>query len=432
MTDNKTTLGLMTLVLLVIASMIGAGVFTTSGFAMADLGGPMPVLAAWVVGGCLAVCGAMSYGALARLRPDSGGEYLYLSRIIHPLAGFIAGWISLLAGFTGAIAVAAISLEAYLQPVLPPGSLPDKTIATLVICSAALLHGLQVRQGALIQNLVVILKLILIIGFILIGWFRLGTNQVPAAGLHVETAGTGLVSLSAFAVTLMWVSFSYSGFNAAIYVAGEARGAARSVPRAMILATLIVMLLYLLLNALFVLAPEAEAIAGRGDVAAVAAQVLGGDWLAGLVRGIIILALYTSVSAMIMAGPRVYARMADDGLLPLCLGYRQAAPGMATALQALLAVLVVWTTGLRELLSYLGMTLSISAAATVCSLFVLVARMPETRSSLPGYPWAPLIYVSFTFLFVVLAALRTPVQLLAALLTILSGVVVYFVFNRQH
>ncbi|HLB31015.1 MAG TPA: amino acid permease, partial [Gammaproteobacteria bacterium] len=171
---------------------------------------------------------------------------------------------------------------------------------------------------------------------------------------------------------------------------------------------------------------EAEAIAGRGDVAAVAAMYLGGEALSGLVRGIIILALATSISAMIMAGPRVYAQMADDGLLPRCLGLREStAPGFATVLQVLLAILVVWISGLRELLSYLGMTLSISAAVTVGSLFILVRRMPGSGDSLTGYPWAPIIYVVFTFLFVALAALRSPVELLAALLTILSGVVVY-------
>ncbi|TAJ94529.1 MAG: amino acid permease [Gammaproteobacteria bacterium] len=430
---GRHSLGLFTLICLVVANMIGAGVFTTSGYAMADLGDPILVLCAWLAGGILAVCGAMSYGALARLRPLSGGEYLYLSRNIHPLAGFIAGWISLVAGFTGAIAAAALGLEVYLLPLLPVDALPENVLATLAICLVALLHGRQVGQGALVQNGVVILKLVLIVGFIVIGGLIIGLHKVALSGLPENPTGISAFSLSAFAVTLMWVSFSYSGFNAATYIAGEARDPVSTVPRAMLIATVIVMALYLLLNAFFVLAPEAETIAGRGDVAAVAAAYLGGDALAGLVRAIIILALATSVSAMIMAGPRVYARMADDGLLPRCLGLREsAAPGLATALQALLAIVVVWISSLRELLSYLGMTLSISAAVTVGSLFILVKRTPGSGASLPGYPWAPMIYVSFTLLFVALAALRTPVQMLAALLTILSGVAVYLLLNRRR
>ena len=155
------------MIALVIGNMLGAGVFTTSGFAMGDLGFPVYVLLAWFIGGLLALCGAVSYGALAKLMPVSGGEYYFLSRSIHPLAGFIAGWISLLAGFTGAIALAALALEAY---ILPPGVkhlLPQNTMATIVILIAALAHGLQVRHGAILQNTAVVVKLILIAGFVL-------------------------------------------------------------------------------------------------------------------------------------------------------------------------------------------------------------------------------------------------------------------------
>jgi APA family basic amino acid/polyamine antiporter len=429
----KPGLGTTTLVFLVVANMIGAGVFTTSGFAMGDLGTPARVMAAWLTGGCLALCGALSYGALARLYPVSGGEYLYLSRVIHPMAGFVAGWISLLAGFTGAIALAAITFEVYVWPGTLPDMLPENSIATLAILLAALLHGLQARHGALVQNSIVALKLILIGGFIFIALYQ-ATAGLPGAnpGLTAQTGTAGAFSITAFAVTLMWVSFSYSGFNAAIYVASEVPGASRKVPAAMVLATALVMGIYLVLNAIFVLAPAAAEIANRSDVAAVAARVLGGESLAAAVRAIVAVALFTSVSAMIMAGPRVYAQMADDGLLPEVLCYRQAAPGYATGMQALLAIIVVWIAGLRELLSYLGMTLSLSAAATVCCLFVLIRRNPAQKTGLTGYPWAPAIYVTFTFMLVAIAALRTPVEMLAALITILSGVIVYYYFAADR
>ena len=165
--SNKAGLGLATLVALVIGNTLGAGVFTTSGFAMSDLGSPVYVLLAWLVGGLLALCGAISYGSLARLMPVSGGEYYFLSRGVHPLVGFIAGWISLWAGFTGAIAFAAITFEAYLLPPSLRQLVPENSVATLAILAAALAHGLRAAPGLLLQNLAVMMKLLFILAFVL-------------------------------------------------------------------------------------------------------------------------------------------------------------------------------------------------------------------------------------------------------------------------
>jgi len=424
-------LGGFSLTALVIGNMLGAGVFTTTGFAMADLGSPGWVLLAWLVGGVLALCGAFSYGSLARLMPVSGGEYFFLSRVVHPLAGFIAGWVSLWAGFTAAIAFAAITFEAYLLPASLRASIPANVVATIAILLAALAHGLHVRHGAILQNAAVAIKLLFIAGFILFV-VALG-NPGGWAGIEAwrDAPPTGFAP-AAFATTLMWVSFSYSGYNAAIYVASEATRASRVVPRAMLLGTAITTLVYLALNAIFVLAPAPEAIAGQEDVAAIAARAVAGDALAYLMRAIIALALFTSVSAMIMTGPRVYAQMAADGLMPAFLRFDGEVPASAVALQALLSVIVVWLTGLRELLSYLGFTLGLSTAATILSLFVAVRRRGSARPDLPGYPWAPALTVTFTLLFAALAASINPREMLAAVLTILSAVLVYLLFGRKH
>jgi len=344
------SLGLYTLTGLVIANMIGAGVFTTSGFALGDLGSPVQVLLAWFIGGCLALCGALSYGALSRLIPVSGGEYLFLSRSIHPLAGFIAGWVSLLAGFTGAIAYAAITFEAYLLPEIYRASVPENLPATMVIILAALAHGLQLRYGTLLQNSAVLLKLLLITGFALFIFLGPPVESWQGVRAFRDSAPAGF-SVYSFALTLMWISFSYSGFNAAIYIASEVHEAPSVLPRAMLYGTLITMLIYLLLNAVFVFAPAPEMIAYREDVAAITAGVLGGDILVAVVRLIISVALFTSVSAMVMIGPRVYAKMADDGLMPRVLQFKGEVPAAAIAMQALLAIIVVWISTLRDLLS---------------------------------------------------------------------------------
>jgi APA family basic amino acid/polyamine antiporter len=429
--NNSNSFGRTTLIALVIGNTLGAGVFTTSGFAMGDLGSPVYVLLAWFIGGLLALCGALSYGALARLMPVSGGEYYFLSRSIHPLAGFIAGWISLLAGFTGAIALAALALEAYIVPPASRHVIPTNSVATLTVLLAGLTHGLHVRYGAALQNTAVAIKLVLIAGFIL--YALLGTSVGAWEGVIAwRSAGPAEFSVSAFAMTLMWVSYSYSGFNASTYVTSEVKRASRNVPGTMIQGTLIIMLAYLLLNGIFVFAPQPGDIAFQQDVAALAAFALGGEPLANVMRGIIILALFTSVSAMVMAGPRVYAQMAADGLMPAILRFRGQVPASAIAMQAALAIFLVWTTGLRELLSYLGFTLGLSAALTVTSLFVALRRSRVPPADLPGYPWAPLVFILSTLTFAGLAAIKNPAEMLAALITILSAVILYILFGRTH
>ena len=426
--SQKRTLGLYTLSGLVIANMIGAGVFTTSGFAMGDLGSPAWVMLAWFIGGCLALCGALSYGCLSRLLPVSGGEYLFLSRSVHPLVGFVAGWVSLLAGFTGAIAYAAISFEAYLLPSAYRELLPANALATFVIIFAAVAHGLRLRHGAWLQNLAVMIKLILLAGFFL--FVLSGEPVADWDGVQSWQNGTSPdFSIYTFAMTLMWISFSYAGFNAAIYIAGEAADPQRILPRSMVYGTLLTMFLYLLLNAVFVFAPAPELIAYKQDVAAIAANVIGGEPLTLIVRAIIAIALFTSVSAMMMIGPRVYAQMADDGVLPAVLKFTGEVPRAAMLLQALLALVVVWISSLQQLLSYLGFTLGLSSVMTVASLFVIVRRDGRSADCLPGYPWAPTIFIFFTLLFSCLAAVREPWQMAGAVATIVSGAGAYYLFR---
>lgn len=421
MAPKHNVFGLWTLTALVMANMIGAGVFTTSGFALGDLGSPLRVIAAWIVGAFLALCGAMSYGALARLHPESGGEYLYLSRVIHPLAGFIAGWISLLAGFTATIAYAALTFVAY---ALPSVSSPGLTnlLACALIAFAVLLHAFQVSPGARLQNLTVAVKVVLILGFCSLAVF--GSDTSSWAGLRETTHGTYPAkpfSISVFALSLMWISFSYSGFNAAVYLGSEVPSARERIPHALLLGTALTSLLYVAINTVFVLAPSYTLAAHQRDIAAIAAIAIGGESLALVVRLTVSLALLTSVLALVMLGPRVYAKMADDGLFPRSLRFKGATPAMAIVTQGVLAIAVVWIAGLQQLLSYLGFTLGLSSAATVLSLFVAVGRRPSLARALPGYPWAPAVYVIATVSFALLAATINWLEMLAALLTVASG-----------
>lgn len=411
--------------------MIGAGVFTTSGLALADLGSPYRVLAAWLVGGALALCGALSYGALVRVMPESGGEYVFLSRTIHPAAGFVAGWISLLAGFTSSIAFSAMTFAAYAAP--QASAAADKAVATLVLGVAVLLHALRVRQGAWVQNAAVALKVALMLGFC--AYAVLGVGVASWTGLEqlrAEAYDVPPFAVAPFALTLMWISFSYLGFNAAVYIAEEVPAARDSIPRALVLGTLVTTAVYLVLNAVFMLVPAYADVAGTEDVAAAAARALGDETFATAARLVIALALFTSVSAMVMIGPRVYAKMADDGLFPSALRFEGETPRTAILAQAALAAVVVWLTGLRELLSYLGFTLSLCTAATVAALFVAVRREPALAARLPGFPWAPALFVAFTLLVAGLGASVEPREMVAGIVTIVTGLVLYLLVRGRR
>lgn len=435
MTDNRRQLGLTSAVALVAASMVGAGVFTTSGYTLAALGTPDRVLLAWLVAGVVAVCGAICYGGLARYFHESGGEYLFLARSIHPAAGFVAGWVSLLAGFTGAIAFAATVLESYLVPDQESSSrlanLPAGTVASVVVLLMALPHLWRVRPGAGLQNLLVIVKFVMLIGFI-----GLALTMFPSdwAGLKFSNqAVSSPFSMVDFAMSLTWISLSYCGFNAAVYVSGEIHHPERTVPRALLLGTVIVMAFYLALNAVFVLAPDPVMITSQEDVAAIAAWSLGGERLEYLIRGVVVLSLVTSVSAMVMTGPRVYAQMAEDGLFPRSFGFAANAesetPRLAIVLQAILAVGVIAISDLGSLLSYLGFTLSVSAALTASSLVWLRYRHGYAAVPIPLYPLPPILFIGGTLLFAGLTAYRQPIQCLAGVVTILVGLVVYLVIR---
>ena len=405
--------------------MIGAGVYTTSGFTLADLGTPTRVLIAWIVGGVIAICGAISYGALASRFTSSGGEYLFLSRAIHPAAGYVAGFVSILAGFTGATAFAATAFESYLPKWELIADLPSGTIACVVIALGALMHGLYARLGTPIQDVMVVGKFVLLLLF-----FGVATSCYPESwkGLELNVA-PGAFPWMTFAVSLMWISLSYSGFNAAIYIASEVKRPEINVPRSLWIATSLVTVVYVLLNFVFVFAPAFDEVAGQEQIAVIAARSIGGTSFEGLVRAVLLVSLATSVSAMMMSGPRVYAKMADDGVLPKWFRFQKHAPTTAIMIQALLAIAVVCVSDLRQLLSYLGFTLSICAALSVATLFLL--RLRGDKVHVPFYPWPPLIFVIGTLMVASIAAVRKPEECIAGVATLAVGLVVYIVTRRR-
>lgn len=409
--SNERRLGLVSATALVVASMVGTGVFTTSGFLLADLRSPWLVLLAWLVGGVLAACGALSYGALARRLPESGGEYLFLSRTLHPAAGTVAGWVSIVVGFAAPMAAAALGFGEYLEAWFP--AVPPRWSGSALLCCFALLHASRTQRGVRAHNLAVAVEILLVVVFAVLALSRLSAEAIsrpmPVAG-----------GVSAFAVGLIWVSFSYYGWNAAVYVAGEVHDPERTLPLSLLIGTGLVTALYVILNAVFVFAAPWEALVGEPEIGRTAAMALGGPVWAAALTAIIALVLAASVSAMTIAGPRVYARMAADGELPRALVVTSGTPRRAITVQCALALVLLWSASFKSLLTYIGFTLNLCAAATVFALIVL-KRREGNRLTVPAWPWAPSVFLIGVVCMAASAIAKQPTESFWGLLTIAAA-----------
>ncbi|MEQ9406641.1 MAG: APC family permease [Fuerstiella sp.] len=447
---SRKTYGLPTLTMLVIASMVGTGVFTTSGFTLGAVGSPLRVMLCWTIGGVIAICGAVGYGRLAGLLPESGGEYLYLSRHVHPLAGFLAGWVSLTAGFSGAIATAAVGFESYAIPeTARPHWLPPDTIAVVVVVLCGLLHGVEKVWGKYFQNAVVLIKVVALAAFVALVVVRIPEHPWQLHQMSPDAPG-GFKLVTAIATSVVWISLSYAGFNAAIYVASESFEARRVVPQALLLGTVAVVVLYLVLNLIFVTSTTAEQLVWKEDIAAVAAHAIGGRHMELLVRCAVALGLLSSVSGMVLTGPRVYSQMADDGVFPELFRADRQGISKSIALQTAIAVGLIllqrvlvsqgWLeSSLLGLLIYLSTTLSLTSACCVATLFLPSVRHADPDRS-ARHTLAAAVYVVATLLAMVLLMISHQQDgqtqgvwhLTGAAATFATGIIAWFVVGRRR
>ncbi len=374
--------------------MIGVGVYVGSYYSLLSLKDARLVLIVWLIGGLHAICGAIAYGAIANRLPVSGGEYSYLTRCVHPAIGFVAGWISIIAGFTAPIAATALLLGKYLGGI-DATSTTVKLIATASIVFVALLHGCHLKIGAWFNNAVIAVKFVCFGVFLFVGLpiVLQGTNS----GLLVDPNNTTSESTSLFVrlsesstlvqmvVSLFYVSLAYTGFNASIYLAGEIEGPTSNpsnrkmlVSRSMLIASVLVVIVYLLLNYVFLygMSPERIARGGESYVAEVARN-LGGDWLSGMIQTAIVLSAATSILAMMAIGPMVYAQMAEDGRMPSLFRISDQVPRMAILAQGLLSIIVVWISQIQDIVKYLGLTLTACGALAVSSVWIARRFMAE-------------------------------------------------------
>jgi APA family basic amino acid/polyamine antiporter len=420
--ESERRLGLSSATALVVANMVGTGVFTTSGLLIADLGSAWLVLLAWVLGGLVALLGALCYGALARHIPESGGEYVFLSRTLHPALGYLAGWVSLLVGFAVPLGALAFAFGQYMSALGGVALASPRLTGTVIILVAASVHAVSVTAGARAQAIAVGIELVVIALFT-----GFGMGQLAHEGLH-NVAAPGRVA--GLGVALVIVSYSYQGWNAAVYIGGEVAEPRKNLPRALVLGTVLVTTLYLGLNAVFVLGAPASLLAGKVDVGRITALVLGGPRLAKLVSALIAFVLANCISALAMAGLQITARMAADGSLPRVLAVRPGRPPRVALLaQTAIAIVALWTAAFASMLTYVGFTLSLMTAATVLGL-VWERHKRGPALEVPGWPWVPVVFLVFVVGATAFTVVERPRESLVGLSTLAVGLLAYWLQKR--
>lgn len=425
-----------TAVAVVIANMIGTGVFTSLGYQLADIDSAFVLLLLWFVGGCTALCGALTYAELGTRLPRSGGEYHFLSQIYHPSLGFISGWISALVGFAAPTALAAMTFSAYLSAALGDALIINQQLLAIgLVVVLTLFHCRSTQSSAGIQNLFTMIKLLLILGFcFLIGTYH--NNPAPIS-FAPEADDHLLIFGSAFAVSLIYVNYAYTGWNAVTYITGELDDAQRNVPRVLIIGTLTVMVIYILLNGVFLLAAPMDLLRNKIEVGVIVAEVTFGREGAVVMGVVLSLLLVSTVSAMILAGPRVLQVIGED--FPLFRFFAAkgdgGVPARAILLQSALTILFISTATFESVLIFSGFVLGVNTLFTVAGVFVLRFR---DRGSEPspgayrtlGYPVTPIIFIGLTLWTLVFLGFSRPIEVGYGLGLILAGFVAYLLVIR--
>ncbi|MBI3933700.1 MAG: amino acid permease [Acidobacteria bacterium] len=443
-------IGVFTATCVVVANVIGVGIFTTPGFLARDMGSPLALLGIWVLGAILAFAGALSYSELGTAFPEAGGEYVYLREAYGPMWGYLSGWTSFFAGFTAPIAAACIGFSAYLShfaPHLSPEnvlwSIPfgswewrlsgGQVAALLALWVLSLAHISGAQRGGKLQVVLTVGKTAAIVALIVFG-LALGSGDWE----HLRSAPQGLLPEQAFRnipVSLIFVLYCFSGWNAAAYLAGEIRQPHRNIPLALLAGTVTVTVLYIGLNVLFLYALPISEMSGVLQIGEKASVALFGPVATHLVAAMMALSILASASAMVLAGPRVYFAMAVDGLFPKKLAGVHAqfqSPAASIVFQSAWTSVLILTGTFEQLIVYSGFVLVLFSSLAVASVMVLRWRRPELHLPyrVPLYPYTPLVFVGFSLWILLFTLQGRPMESLLGIATVLLGLPLYFYWRR--
>ncbi len=421
----RRTIGFVTACSIVIANIIGTGIFTSLGFQVAEIQSGFALLMLWIIGGIAALCGALCYGELSAALPRSGGEYHFLSRIYHPALGFMAGFISATVGFAAPIALAAMAFGKYFVGVFGVGS-PD-VLSFVIVWVVAAFHFGNLQIGSAFQNLSTLVKLLLIGALITAGFFvpvKQPINFLPAHG------DTTSIFSGSFAIALVYVMYSYSGWNAAAYITGEIKRSEKNVPRSLLAGTGIVIVVYVLLNAIFLATTPTEELKGQLDVALVAGKHIFGSTGGGVAGAVICLGLISSISSMTWIGPRVTMSMGEDHWLLRLFGRKNkhGVPANAIVLQLLVVNLLLLTRSFEDVVRYTQFSLLICSLLAVVGVIVLRFTLPEIARPYRvwAYPLPPVLFSLITIWMMFYLLRWHSGESLAGLGTALLGLLLYF------
>lgn len=428
---SKHKIGFNTAVSVVIANMIGTGVFTSLGFQVMHISSGFAILMLWVVGGILALCGAFVYGEIGSAFPESGGEYNYLSKLYHPSIGFLSGWVSVTVGFAAPIAAASVALSMYVTKIYP--SVNAVFLAFTVIILITIIHSINLKAGGLFQRVLTLIKVICIVMFIGFGLYYPPVHTIsfrPDAGVWKDIFST------AFAGSLIYVTYAYSGWNAAAYISGEIKNARKNLPKALFVGTLIVMFIYTVLNYVFLYTVPISELRGVLEVGYLSANKIFGEGPGRFMSLVIALLLVSTISAMVLAGPRVMQRMGNNvrGLSFFAKSNKNNVPYVAIIFQSFLALILVATSSFQSLITYVSFTLNLFTFLTVFGVFILRYKHKHVKTSYrtPFYPVTPILFLIIILWILYNIVREQPYESFYGLLTVIAGLVIYFLTNKKE
>lgn len=428
---------------MVVANMIGTGIFTSIGFQVLPdaIPDPFSIMMIWLIGGVFSLCGALAYAEVATTLCESGGEYTFLSKLYHPVIGMASGWVSLVVGFSAAVASLAIASGKYLGPIsgnLFDGNVPEyfpKAIGIVIVLLVVVVQLKGVRAGGIFQNIMTNMKLALIAVMILAPLLLLSSDAASGVSFMPSAASSSTIMSVPFAGSLVWVLFAYSGWNASAYIAGNMRDPKRNLPFSLLVGTGIVTLVYLALTAVFMYTCTFQEMAGIVDVGNVVVAKVFPPKIALLFGVFFAVALIAGINAMFIAGPRVTQKMGIDHPALSFLGNESSggAPVNAILLQALISIALVVFSDFKSIIEYVGLTLTIFSTMTVLGVFILRYRKMTNENTIKtfGYPLTPLLFLTVSIWMIVYFVKQDPNKLLWSLLTVVPAIPIHFLSLRK-
>ncbi len=411
---------------IVVANMIGTGVFTSLGFQLSSVQNTWSIVLLWVLGGLLSLFGAFAYAELGTTFKENGGDYIYLSRVFHPVMGYLSAWTGLTVGFSAPVALAAIAFVKYLS-VLGISGL-GMPLAVTIILGIGVMHSFSLSMSSKFQVWTTALKLLFLIALIAVG-FYFGTSV--ASSLDWSAGWTKEIIQPNFAVSMVYVSYAYVGWNAASYVAGEIENPRQNLPKSLILSTLFVALCYVLFQIVMLKSSSVASLAGKEEVASVAFTNLMGSTFGKWVSVFIALQLIATISSYLWVGPRVTHAMASEFRLwkPLSKTNKNGIPVLALWVHVLISIVLAISGSFEKVLVYAGFVLQLMGSLTVATSLFIKIKSADTFKS-PFKPILQILFLLFNAGVLVFTAFQRPTESFAGLGLLFIGLIIYL-FDKK-